>query len=126
MKCMQWARVAETPCHELVWCGYWCAGVRAGCAIGANVIADGGEREVLFVKLLTKHGSMWVVVREAKVLFVVFLEERDVRGRWYVPTGRARCLDVQGLCRGLCVQCSFLSIKIEDKRGMLCRCDNET
>ena len=50
---------------------------------------------------------MWVVVREAVILFVVFLEERDVRGRWYVPTGRARCIGVRG-CAVDCV-CSVVS-----------------
>ena len=59
---------------------------------------------------------MWVVVREAEILLVVFSEERDVRGRWYVPTGRARCIGMRGLCRRLCVQCSFLSIGIGDER----------
>ncbi len=43
VKCMQWARGAETPCHELICCGYQCMGFRAGCAISANVIANGGK-----------------------------------------------------------------------------------
>ena len=61
---------------------------------------------------------MWVVVRKAEILLVVFLEERDVRGRKYVPAGRARCISVRGLCRRLCVQCSFLSIGTDNEKGI--------
>ena len=61
---------------------------------------------------------MWVVVRKAEILLVVFSEERDVCGRRYVPAGRARCIGMQGLCRRLCVQCSFLSIGTDDEKGI--------
>ena len=63
---------------------------------------------------------MWVVVREAEILLVVFTEERDVRGRRYVPAGRSRCIGVQGLCCRLCVQCSCPSIGMGDKKGICC------
>ena len=63
---------------------------------------------------------MWVIVREAKILFVVLSEEGDVHGRWYVPTGCARCIGVRELCHRVCVQCSCLSTGMGDEKGICC------
>ena len=51
-----------------------------GCVIGVDVIADGRESEVALVEQLTKGSGRGIVVRKAKVLLVVLLEEVHVIG----------------------------------------------